>query len=347
MSRPNIIFDTDMGNDVDDVLAQVLLHSFVQDGAADFDVALVNKGSLLAPAFTDLINRFCGRTDIEVGFCPNGPTPEEGLFLRPVLEESEGLLPYDPDTKKWPDAVSLLRRHLASIPDRSGVYVSIGFCTILSRFLESGPDEYSTLTGVELATRKLRFVSLMAGNFDAQVMQNPTPENAEHNIVKDIPSAVQAITLCPVPMVFSGFEVGVECCFPRRVVREEMNWCKFNPLKMAYGLYLGMEHDRPLWDLTSLLHAVFPDEGHFDVSEPGTVTVSDSGHTMFHPDASGLHRYLILKDERLPEIIDLFSKGCSRRFDSAFEPALAAECRSAEELATERCMAGFKEPNYV
>ena len=56
--KTNIIFDTDMGKDVDDALAQVLLHSLVQEGAAEFGVALVNKGTQLAPAFTDLINRF-------------------------------------------------------------------------------------------------------------------------------------------------------------------------------------------------------------------------------------------------------------------------------------------------
>lgn len=331
--KTNIIFDTDMGNDVDDALAQVLLHSFVQDGATEFGLALVNKGTQLAPAFTDLINRFCGRTDIEIGFCPDGPTPDEGLFLRPVLEEGRGLLPYDPDTKRWPDAVSLLRRHLASIPDGSGVYVSIGFFTVLARFLASGPDEHSALTGLELATRKLRFVSLMAGNFDP--MLNPTPENAEHNVVHDIPSAVQAIRLCPVPMVFSGFEVGMKCRFPHRVVREEMDWCAFNPLKTAYGLYRGMEHDRPLWDLTSLLYAVFPDEGHFDLSEPGTVAVSESGHTLFRPDPAGLHRHLILKSERLPEIIEIFVRGCSRRFRSGLEPSGAGKFPVGAELEVE------------
>jgi len=81
-------------------------------------------------------------------------------------------------------------------------------------------------------------------------------------------------------------------------VQDEMNWTEFHPLRMAYGLCRGMDHDRPLWDLTSLLYAVFPDAGHFDLSEPGTVTVTDSGHTVFNPNAVGLHRYLILKEER-------------------------------------------------
>jgi len=336
MDRPTIIFDTDMGNDVDDALALVLLHSFVQDGDANFGLALMNKGNRLAPAYTDLVNRFCGSTDIDIGWCSTGPTPgegwsssEEGRYLRPVLEAGKGFLPYDPDRKEWPDAVSQLRGHLASIPDRSGVYVSTGFSTILARFLESGPDGHSPLTGVELAARKLRFVSLMAGNFNPEVMQNPTPTNAEYNIVTDISSAARAVKLCPVPMVFSGFEVGDELRFPHQVVQDEMNWTEFHPLRMAYGLFRGMDHDRPLWDLTSLLYAVYPDAGHFDLSEPGTVTVTDSGHTVFDPNAAGLHRYLILKKERSPEIIDIFARGCSRRFENAFEPSSAAEGSAA------------------
>jgi len=127
VSKPNIIFDTDMGNDVDDVLAQVLLHAWVQAGDAEICAVSVNIGNRLAPAFTDLINRFCGRDDIEVGWCVNGPTPEEGSFLRPVLQAGDGLLPYDPDQKEWPDAMSVLRRRLVGIPDASGVYESVFF----------------------------------------------------------------------------------------------------------------------------------------------------------------------------------------------------------------------------
>jgi len=339
MNKPNIIFDTDMGNDVDDALALVLLHSFVQDGDASFGVALMNKGNRLAPAFTDLINRFCGRTDVDIGWCSTGPTSgegwgssEEGRYLRPVLEAGKGFLPYDPDRKEWPDAVSQLRSHLASIPDQSGVYVSTGFSTVLARFLESEPDRHSPLTGVELAARKLRFVSLMAGNFTPEVLQNPTPKNAEYNVVTDISSAARAVRLCPVPMVFSGFEVGLELNFSHQVVDDDMNWTDFHPLKMAYNFYCAPGHDRPLWDLTSLLYAVFPDGGYFNLSEPGTVSVTDSGHTTFQPDPAGLHRYLILKEDRVSEILDIFSKGCSRRFDPAFE----SSATKGYPLASER-----------
>ena len=321
VSKPNIIFDTDMGNDVDDVLALVLLHSFVQSGDAEICAAIVNKGCRLAPAFTDLINRFCGRKDIEIGWCVNGPTPEEGRFLRPVLEASDGLLPYDPDLKAWPDAVTVLRRRLAAIPDGSGVYVSIGFLTALAGLLASGPDEISPLSGVELAARKLHFVSLMAGNFDPVALHNPEPDNREFNIREDIPACQQVALLCPVPMVFSGFEVGMQIRFPREAVKTGMDWCEFHPLKEACFHYRGLEHDRPLWDLTSLLYAVFPDEGWFDLSESGVVTIQNSGHPVFVPDPGGLHRYLILNPDRVSDMVRVFVRGCTGRFDSRFGPA--------------------------
>lgn len=317
MNKPNIILDTDMGNDVDDALAQVLLHSFVLDGRAEVAAMLVNKGVRAAPAFVDLINRFCGRDDVEVGWCADGPTPEEGLFLRPVLEQGAGLLPYSPDEKEWPDAVGLLRRRLAAMPDQSGVYVSIGFCTVLARFLASGPDDVSELTGVELAARKLKLVSVMAGNFDPVILRNPEPDNVEFNVSQDIAAARQAVRLCPVPMVFSGFEVGINIRFPRDAVKDGMNGASFHPVKLAYELFRGAEHDRPLWDLTSLLYAVCPDQGWFDLSEPGTVTIQESGHPTFAPDVDGLHRYLMVKPEKIPAMIDLFVRGCTCSFEAA------------------------------
>ncbi|QHI69790.1 nucleoside hydrolase [Tichowtungia aerotolerans] len=316
MKKPNIIFDTDMGNDVDDALAQVLLHSFVQDGTAEICAMIVNKGCRPAPAFVDLLNRFCGRDDIEIGWCADGPTPEEGLFLRPVLDAADGALPYDPAKKEWPDAVTVLRRRLAAIPDGTGVYVSIGFLTALAGLLKSGPDEISPLSGVELAARKLRLVSLMAGNFDPVILRNPDPDNKEFNVSQDIPAAQQVTLLCPVPLIFSGFEVGIQIRFPREAVKSGMDWCEFHPLKEAYARYVCLEHDRPLWDLTSLLYAVFPDQDWFDLSEPGRVTFRDCGHPEFIPDISGRHRHLILKPDRIPEMIDIFTSGCTAVFDS-------------------------------
>ena len=55
-------------------------------------------------------------------------------------------------------------------------------------------------------------------------------------------------------------------------------------------------HNRPTWDLTSVLYALYPDAGYFDTSTPGTVKVLDNGETEFHPHDSGSHSYLMMSD---------------------------------------------------
>ena len=39
----------------------------------------------------------------------------------------------------------------------------VGFSTNLARLLDTGADEYSTLSGIELVKRKVKLLSLMAG----------------------------------------------------------------------------------------------------------------------------------------------------------------------------------------
>jgi inosine-uridine nucleoside N-ribohydrolase len=316
-TAPVYIFDTDMGNDVDDLLAQILLIRRLARTGGEFGAAVVNKGNRLAPAFVDLINRLHGCSDVPVGWCPHGPSPREGAgsevaFLRPVLREAgSGVLDYDPDTKDWPDAVAVLRRTLAEAEDGSVVYISIGFATVLAGLLDSPPDEVSPLDGRELLRTKVRFVSAMAGEFAH--LQGGGPPHLEHNIVGDIASAARICAGLPVPIVFSGFEVGNRFCFPGRELHRAFADKPGHPLPRSYELYCGFHHDRPLWDLTTVLHALAPEEGYFDLSPPGTVTVGADGATHFSPDAAGRHRHLKIKPGKHREIMDLFVRHCLAR----------------------------------
>jgi inosine-uridine nucleoside N-ribohydrolase len=69
------------------------------------------------------------------------------------------------DGAQAPEAVSLLRRTLAGQPDSSIVIVQVGFSTNLARLLDTKPDAASPLVGRELVRRKVRLLSMMAGNF--------------------------------------------------------------------------------------------------------------------------------------------------------------------------------------
>ena len=313
-TAPLFVFDTDMGNDIDDLLAQILLIRRLGRTGGEFGAAVVNKGNRLAPAFVDLINRIYGCPDVPVGWCPHGPSPQEGAaceaaFLRPVLGEAgAGVLDYDPDEKEWPDAVALLRRTLAAAADGSVVYISIGFATVLADLMASPPDEASPLDGHELLRAKVRLVSAMAGEFAH--LEGGGPPHLEHNIVGDIAAAARVCAGLPVPVVFSGFEVGNRFCFPGRLLQRAFSDDPAHILSRSYELYCGFDHDRALWDLTTVLQAVAPEEDWFDLSPPGTVTVGADGATHFSPDYRGKHYYLKFKPERHREIMDLFVTDC-------------------------------------
>ena len=54
-------------------------------------------------------------------------------------------------------------------------------------------------------------------------------------------------------------------------------------MKESYLLHSGHEHDRPSWDQSSVLYAVFPEGGYFGLSPQGRVSVADDGFTTFVP----------------------------------------------------------------
>ena len=62
-----IIFDTDMGNDVDDALALAMLHALSDRGECELiGVTLTNANPSAAP-YIRMVNRFYGRADLPVG----------------------------------------------------------------------------------------------------------------------------------------------------------------------------------------------------------------------------------------------------------------------------------------
>jgi inosine-uridine nucleoside N-ribohydrolase len=314
MMEPVYIFDTDMGNDVDDLLAQILLIGWLTEARGSWGAAVVNKGNRLAPAFVDLVNRYYDCRGVPIGWSSQGPAPEEAAvgeyaFLRPVLERlGPDYLDYVPDCKDWPDAVAVLRKTLAEASNHSVVYISIGFTTVLAALLESPADSYSPLTGRELVQSKVRFVSMMGGEFGH--LEHGGEPHPEHNIVGDIESAQSVMTLLPVPIFFSGFEVGERFLFPGCRIEAVFAEDPDHPLRLSYALYKGFEHDRPLWDLTAVLFAIAPEAGYFDFSEPGEVRVGPDGVTHFRACEAGKHRYLKIREETMDEIMRIFIEHC-------------------------------------
>ena len=311
-----IIFDTDMGNDIDDALALGLIHAFQSRMECRLLAVTITKDNEYAAPFVDLINTFYGRADIPIGVVRKGVTPKDGNYLRPVIDATEnGKKCYPHDIKSGkdaPEAVELLRKVLSLQPDGSVVFVQVGFSTNLARLLKSESDKYSTLTGTELVQRKVRLLSIMAGCF-CNIKGKPYPE---YNIIKDLKSAQQLFENWPGEIVVSGWEIGPKIEYPATSIENDYRYVKHHPVAHAYQCYIKMPYDRPSWDLTSVLYAVRPDRGYFDLSEPGSIIVNESGCTIFTPKPSGKHRYLIVNDSQIIRIKELFTTLCSQPPDA-------------------------------
>ena len=149
-----LIFDTDMGNDVDDALALAMIHTLQTRGVCTLLAVTITKDNAKVASFVDVINTFYNRGDIPIGIVRGGVTPEAGKFLK--LADDASKYPHDlRSNADAPDAVDVLRRTLAAQPDRSVTLVQVGFFTNFARLLASPADAISPLTGRDLIAKKL------------------------------------------------------------------------------------------------------------------------------------------------------------------------------------------------
>ena len=300
-ARPvKLIFDTDMGNDIDDALALGVIHALQSRGECDLLAVTLSKDNDLAAPFVDLVNTFYGRGNIPLGVVRNGKTPENSRYLTDTVRATDNGQPRYPHKltsgKDAPEAVGLLRKTLVAQPDRSVSLVVVGFSTNILRLLDSPADESSPLTGKELVTRKVRLLSMMAGMFSEK------NRIKEYNVFIDSPTAQRVFTEWPTPLVTSGFEIGVAIKYPASSIERDFGYVKHHPLKQAYELYQKMPYDRETWDLTAVLYAVRPDHGYFGLSPAGRIRVDAQDITQFDVVEGGRQHYLTVTAEQIARV---------------------------------------------
>jgi inosine-uridine nucleoside N-ribohydrolase len=305
-----LIFDTDLGADVDDALALAMLHAFHERGECRLLAVTLTNEHVLSGPLADAINTFYGHANVPLGAVRQGVKAASPYIGTAELKDGDRLrYPRSVQaTADLPDALTVLRRTLAAQPDGSVVIAQVGQSTNLARLLKTSADDASPLSGTELVKKKVRFLSIMAGTF-APVRGNA--HNLEYNVTSDIPSAQALAAGWPTPIVWSGFEIGLRPTFPAAVAEHHFGYVPHHPVADAYRLHNKMPYSQPTWDLTSVLYAVRPEGGYFDLSGPGRVVVESDGFTRFTPEADGRDRYLVLKTdaqvERVREALALLA----------------------------------------
>lgn len=306
-----LIFDTDMGNDIDDAQALSLIHNLADRGMVDLLAVTSTKDHELSAPFIDAVNTFYGRPDIPIGVVHDGAAKEEGKFLHVIKgknAEDDFTYPHDLlNGKDAPEAVSLLRKTLSAQPDGSVHIAQVGFFTNLVRLLDSPADDISPLTGKELIEKKVKELVIMAGAFDPD---GSFKKHREYNVIKDIPSAQSLAEKWPGTVLWSGFEIGMALRYPSVSIREDYNSVPNHIIKEAYIAYCGDQGKNPTWDLTCPLQIIYPDRGYFGLSERGDVQVADDGLTTFKPNAKGNDIIMRMDEKQRIRVLEAFVQLC-------------------------------------
>lgn len=297
-----VIFDTDIGNDIDDALALAMLHSLESLGESKLLAVTITKDCQWAAPYVDLVNHFYRRPAIPIGAVRNGKTPKDTPMIQVPAQRKrpDGAYVYPRKVSNAavvPDAVTVLMKALERASDRSVVVIQVGFSTNLARLLEA-PE------GKGLVARKVQLLSVMGGAFAGG--------KPEYNIKTDIPAAKKLFAEWPTPIVASGYEIGESILYPARSIEKDFRYVADHPIAEAYRNYMKMPYDRPTWDLTSVLYGVRPSGGYFSLSAPGLIVVEPNGKTRFDSTPRGTHRYLIVNPQQrakaLAAMIELASR---------------------------------------
>lgn len=278
----NLILDTDIGPDCDDVGAVVVLHSLADRGEVNLLGMMCCTSSEWGAPCLEALNTYYGRPQIPVGTLKEAGFLDRSGYPEQIARRFPHRLRTGQDA---PDATALYRRILAAQPAQSVVVAAVGPLRNLRKLLESAPDALSPLSGKDLVARKVTRLSCMGGLYPAAA---PGREG-EWNFAQDGAAAKVVVENWPTPILFSGGEIGSGIMSGRRVSLE----CpEYNPLAAAYGLYIGYGKDRESWDLTSALVAVRGARDLWPVSPLGVNRVGDKGRNTFTPDPAGQHSYL-------------------------------------------------------
>src|SRR5262245_46665401 len=306
-----IVFDTGLGNSIDEALALALLYGLDGRGEARVLSLSVSKPNLKAAALCEAIGRFyagaasgafgaIGRT-LPVGLADEGKIPEDTPMLTIPLSRrnEEGAPLYNHGIEKLNDTAevrALIRNALTAQHDQNCIVILTGPATNLARVLN--------LNGAkELISRKVRYLSMVGGAYPAN-----SHRQTQFNIRADIAAAKKLFAEWPTPIVASGDEVGAALLYPAASIEKDFAWSPAHPVVDAYRAYKPMPYDAPTGAMTAVLYAVRPQEGYFKLSEPGTISVLDDGTTKFTPSPEGKHRYLIPDPAQKDRIIKTYTE---------------------------------------
>jgi hypothetical protein len=198
---------------------------------------------------------------LPVGLAAVDPLPADPAMVKPAVErrDEKGAPRYAHGVEKLSDT------SLAEAVLRNGVIFNAEAAVVLS-----APATY------------------LARSLDLLGVKDLYRERVKRLVIVDTGSPQQdaaalrrVIAEWPSPVFYCGPEVGQALPFPGSAIEKDFAWAPAHPVVDAYRAVGQMPYDAPSYDLAAAHFAVHPDSGFFQLSEPGSLTVSDSGLMKF------------------------------------------------------------------
>ncbi len=276
----NIIHGTDWWTDCDDIAAlRILCRAHKRN--------LVNIRCVCA----DAVGRYTAQSidafikseglDIPIGVDKSYSADDSKCKYQKFLSQ----FPNSKTNDDCPDGYKLYRKMLWESEEKCHI-TEVGFPQIIHQLMISEPDEICPLGGMELVSRKVEKIWMMAGDWRGRV-------HKEYNVVATA-AGLEAMRFIldnsPVPVTCLGFEAGESVITGQTLQDDDI-------LKQAYT-YNRHPDGRSSWDPMLTLLAVIGDEekaGYKKIS--GTAFVDEEGYTVMNECEKGLHSYVVKKHE--------------------------------------------------
>ncbi len=285
-----VIFDTDIDTDCDDVGAVACLHGMADTGEIEILATTVSSNFAYSAPCLDALHRYYGRPDLPVGTPKrDGASVDRGSkYAKQIAERFPSRFQTNDDA---PSAVSVLRKALAKAEDDSVRLVTVGYLTNIADLLRSPADDVSSLSGRELARRKVSRFVVMGGRY---------PEHLDPgkfgNFKPDPESAIFVANNWPGAIYFSGKGEKIQTGASRSELAGD------HPQRVAYDLYLGDQLTRSSWDQVALLFAVRPDAAYWSVQTEGGNHLYPNGTNRWVEEDAHDHRLVDFADGHQGEI---------------------------------------------
>ena len=235
-SMTNVILETDMTFDVDDVGALAVLHALTDRGEARILGVCYNEVHPHGVAAIKVINDWYGRGDIPIGqFEGELQQPDKSRYLTHVVNLADSTSPDDAinATEFYGTILEAQNNHAVTI-------ISVGFLNNLADLLRSHP---------ELVAQKIERLIVMGG------LRNDNFNLVRHNLVNESQFVLEN---WPSPLVITDF--GGTLKTGSSLARTPIQ----NPVREAYYRWFnGSFEGRSSWDQVAVLVGVRGDESEF------------------------------------------------------------------------------------